>query len=118
MSNASYTKLKDDTWGIRCVGFVPDAGVSVTVTKRDGSTKREFVARVVWSGKDKGQDVALCSLQTAERNPLGQYEGNGSGWVGRKGSGKIEREYRSRYGWDGVRGSASYYSSGMYDEES
>jgi hypothetical protein len=23
-----------------------------------------------------------------------------------------------RYGWDGVRGSSSYYSSGQYDEES
>lgn len=30
----------------------------------------------------------------------------------------IEQTYRRRYGWDGVRGSRSYYTSGMYDEES
>jgi hypothetical protein len=30
----------------------------------------------------------------------------------------LERTYTRRYGWDGVRGSASYYSSGMYDEDS
>lgn len=26
--------------------------------------------------------------------------------------------YRRKYGWDGVVGSESYYSSGLYDEES
>lgn len=28
------------------------------------------------------------------------------------------RDAGRRYGWDGVRGSKSYYSSGQYDEES
>ena len=31
---------------------------------------------------------------------------------------RLERTYKKKYGWDGVRGSPSYYSSGMYDEES
>ena len=29
-----------------------------------------------------------------------------------------ERTYKRRYGWSGSRSDSSYYSSGMYDEES
>jgi len=36
----------------------------------------------------------------------------------RSNGGSVGRMYQRRYGWDGVRGSSSYYSSGMYDEES
>lgn len=30
----------------------------------------------------------------------------------------LRRTYKRRFGWDGVEGSPSYYTSGMYDEES
>lgn len=30
----------------------------------------------------------------------------------------VRRTYKRRFGWDGVEGSPSYYTSGMYDEES
>lgn len=30
----------------------------------------------------------------------------------------VRNTYRRRYGWDGVEGSSSYYTSGLYDEES
>jgi hypothetical protein len=30
----------------------------------------------------------------------------------------VRRTYRRRFGWDGIEGSPSYYTSGMYDEES
>lgn len=30
----------------------------------------------------------------------------------------VESRYQRKHGWDGVRGSSSYYTSGMYDAES
>ena len=30
----------------------------------------------------------------------------------------VRNTYRRRFGWDGVEGSPSYYTSGLYDEES
>ena len=33
-------------------------------------------------------------------------------------SGGVRDTYRRKYGWDGVVGSSSYYSTGLYDEES
>jgi hypothetical protein len=30
----------------------------------------------------------------------------------------VRNTYKRRFGWDGVEGSPSYYTSGMYDEES
>lgn len=59
-TNASYTKLRDGSWGIR----VPDAlrataGSVVSVKKQSGETKDEIVDRVLWSG----QGISLCSIR-------------------------------------------------------
>lgn len=37
---------------------------------------------------------------------------------GKSANDNIRSVYRRKYGWDGVVGSPSYYSSGLYDEES
>lgn len=59
--------------------------------------------RVEWSKGTKARHVECAGKPTKA--------GSGS-------STRTENTYKRRYGWDGVRGSSSYYSSGMYDEES
>lgn len=65
---ATYTKLTNGDWGIKVTGDI-SAGASVTVTKRDGSTKSEIVGKVVWTGKDKYSDaqVSICTVQQVQR---------------------------------------------------
>ena len=98
---ASYTKLRDGSWGVRVMGKI-EAGASVTVTKRDGTTKCERVARVLWS-----DDAATVASIEQQKRPYELQPGN-----------RLRQVYRRKYGWDGVVGSPSYYSSGLFDEES
>lgn len=61
---ATYTKLSSGSWGIRLTGSetVPVPGTSITVTKRDGSSKTETVDRLI----HQGDGYALFSIrQTA-----------------------------------------------------
>jgi len=102
---ATYTKLKNGEWGIRCEGAARK-GDLITVTKKSGETKNETVTQVLWSGNG----ITLCAIsQRSAREPSSD-----------RGSSRqaVERLYRRKYGWDGRRDSPSYYSSGMYDEES
>lgn len=64
---ATYTKLRDGSWGVRLEGGPLPAGSTVTVTKRDGGQKQETIKAVVWSGKDKhtGAEVSVCSIKSA-----------------------------------------------------
>lgn len=59
----TYTKLKSGAWGVRAAGKLSD-GATVTVAKRDGSTKVETIAKVLWSGKDSktGEIISLCAI--------------------------------------------------------
>ena len=54
----SYTKLKDGSWGLRASPEKLTAGSNVTVRKKDGSTKTETVARIIW----QGDGVTLASI--------------------------------------------------------
>lgn len=47
--NATYAKLRSGDWGIRSTAALR-AGDSIAVTKRDGSTKTETVAKIVFTG--------------------------------------------------------------------
>jgi hypothetical protein len=47
---ATYTKLRDGTWGLRGAGLT--AGRAVTVRKKSGETRQETVGRVLWTGPD------------------------------------------------------------------
>ncbi len=96
--SATYQKLKSGEWGIRVQGTAK-AGDSVSVRTKAGVVKAEIVKAVVWSG----DGVTLCAVEPRERS---------------NGRSTTERKYMRKYGWDGKRGSSSYYSSGMYDEES
>lgn len=101
---ASYTKLRSGDWGIRVPGRVK-AGDLVNVTKKSGEVITETIDRVIWSGSG----CSLCSVVRTGSEPSREHGSSRSA---------VERRYRNRYGWDGVRGSSSYYSSGMYDQES
>jgi hypothetical protein len=67
MQTATYTKLRSGDWGIRVAGTV-STGEKITVRKRDGSTKEERIAKVVWSGNG----VSLCTIGAA-RQSSGRY---------------------------------------------
>jgi hypothetical protein len=54
----TYSKLRDDSWGIRCTTEVKPGDV-VLVEKRDGTKKNEVVKTIVW----QGQGVWLCSVE-------------------------------------------------------
>lgn len=56
-ATATYTKLKSGDWGIRIEGdAVPGQGI--TVSKKDGTTKREIVQSVIW----RGNGIALATI--------------------------------------------------------
>jgi len=63
-ATATYTKLKDGSWGVRSTRSLA-AGSTVVVAKRDGTLKVETVARVVWTGNG----VWLCSLCASSASP-------------------------------------------------
>lgn len=56
---ATYKKLRDESWGIHVTDGAPTKGQTVTVTKKDGSTKTETIKVVLWSGNG----VALCAIE-------------------------------------------------------
>ncbi len=47
---ATYTKLKDGSWGVRVTGTPSHEGRVITVTKKDGSAKQEALGPRVWEG--------------------------------------------------------------------
>lgn len=63
---ATYTKLKDGTWGVRST-FMISPNQSITVVKKDGMCKAERVASVVWHGAG----VWLGTLHTTHKAGAG-----------------------------------------------
>lgn len=57
MKEATYTKLRNGSWGLRVAG---DAEVDdiVLARRRNGVVTRKLVTRVVWAGNG----VALCEM--------------------------------------------------------
>src|SRR5690606_17397822 len=56
---ATFTKLRSGNWGVRVKGTAA-VGQSVTVQKKDGSTKTVTVSAVVW----QGNGVTLCAIDS------------------------------------------------------
>jgi hypothetical protein len=100
---ATYTKLKSGDWGLRVTEGNPKSGEYVQAIKKSGEKKHEQIGKILWSGNG----VSLCTIRRSEPS----YD---------RGSSRtsVERLYMRKYGWDGRRDSTSYYTSGMYDEES
>lgn len=55
--SATYTKLRDGSWGVRVEGKTA-VGQTVTVMKKSGETKQETISRVLWTG----EGIALCAI--------------------------------------------------------
>lgn len=55
--SATFTKLKSGEWGIRVVGAARP-GMTVTVSKKDGTTDTKTIGKVVWSGNG----VTICTM--------------------------------------------------------
>lgn len=68
-------------------------------------------AKKVWEIAQSRHALALKLVPAAKPKAPRKRRSSGDGSVSRR-----EEMYRRRYGWDGVYGSASYYSSGAYDE--
>jgi hypothetical protein len=59
---ATYSKLKDGTWGARVITDEPlSVGTSIIVTKRSGEQKTETVKEVLWHVRE----TCLCRLGVA-----------------------------------------------------
>ena len=72
---ATYTKLRSGEWGIRSTAKI-ESGQMVTVTKRDGDTKTERVARVVWSGGGVWLATIGASAPAGRNSPAGRRNGH------------------------------------------
>src|SRR4051812_33021727 len=57
MTQATFSRLRHGDWGLRVTGKC-QAGMRVTVTKRDGSSSQIIIGRVLW----EGDDYTLCTI--------------------------------------------------------
>lgn len=58
---ASYTKLKNESWGVRVQGAAVKPGQTISVKKQSGEVKSETIEKIVWTGNG----VSLCSIKRA-----------------------------------------------------
>lgn len=86
--DATFTKLRDGTWGLRVPGIARE-GQSIRVKKKGGEVKTETVGRVLW----KGDGISLCTIGTQSsqstprrRRPGGRYECDECGEIVNPGS--------------------------------
>lgn len=60
--NATYTKLRDGSWGLRIQGITDNLN-AVTVTKKSGESKTEYVDRILW----RGNGIMLATIAKKPR---------------------------------------------------
>jgi hypothetical protein len=69
MGVATFTKLRDGSWGLRGMGL--QQGDSVLVSRRDGSRTKMEVGRIVWKGPD---GTTVAEIGGARRASMGEPE--------------------------------------------
>lgn len=57
-NSASFTKLRDGSWGVRLSGSAPQRGQVLAVARKDGTVTMVTVERVIWSGNG----AHLCAI--------------------------------------------------------
>lgn len=62
---ATPTKLKDESWGIRVTGGIPEVGDEVNVYSRSGKQWTSVVASIEATFDYQGEEITLC--RTAEK---------------------------------------------------
>ena len=70
---ATYTKLRDGSWGVRVIGAAVTAGQSLTVNTKAGEAKGETIDRVLWSG----DGASICSVVARKRHSCSEC----FGWI-------------------------------------
>jgi hypothetical protein len=71
---ATYTKLRDGSWGIKGQGV--QEGQTVLVTKRSGENVHERVGKILWQGSDGTVIATLASgasVSTARRTAKAMF---------------------------------------------
>lgn len=58
--NATYTKLRDGTWGVKVPSIKAISGQKITVSKKSGDTKTEVIGRIIW----EGDGVCICTISS------------------------------------------------------
>lgn len=111
--SASYTKLRSGDWGVRIRGKA-EKGQTIEVVTKAGARKSEALDRKLWSG----DGVSIWTLRPRQQPQQSYTQGPRNRFEPTKDRNSLKRveAYYRRLGWDGVRGSRSYYSSGLYDE--
>ncbi|NCA14195.1 MAG: hypothetical protein EBS89_08700 [Proteobacteria bacterium] len=77
--SATYSKLRDGSWGLRIAGRVAP-GEQVTVTKRSGETRTETVRHIIWQAPDGS--VTLAAIQKGGAAPRTNRATYGRGYRG------------------------------------
>ena len=92
-TTATYTKLRDGSWGIRYSSeSTAKAGDRIAVTKRDGTTKTETLGRLVWAGNGVAiATIAQSGNSTAQRTGSGRS--GRTGWTDGHGAYLVRGEY-------------------------
>lgn len=63
--NATYTKLRDGRWGLRIQGVCDSSQINqVTVTKKSGESKIEYVDRILW----RGNGIMLATIAATRQH--------------------------------------------------
>jgi hypothetical protein len=75
-TSATYTQLRDGSWGIRVPGTTK-IGAILYVVKKDGSFKTETVDKILWAGRDSksGSTVSLCAIKRSNGGSTGRGRG-------------------------------------------
>lgn len=98
-TTATYTKLRDGSWGIRAP-FPVTAGQAITVTKKSGESKTEKISRVLWSG----DGITFCAIVKLTSGAAGTY---------RRSSGRRSGRYECEECGDMVESGTSCWETGM-----
>lgn len=85
LPKASYAKLRDGSWGLNVTtSRTPLPGAVIIVTKRDGTTKSEYIGQILWSGEGR----FLCTIErndaprSASRSGFGRGAGSAANVAG------------------------------------
>ena len=68
----TFRKLHSGDWGVQTdLGVIE--GMTLTVTKKDGSTVPVKVQNMVWSGQQDGRQITLCAIERKEGSQHSQH---------------------------------------------
>ena len=70
---ASFTKLRDGSWGLRFEGKAPPSGAPALVKKSNGTVETVLVGKVIWSGNG----ITLTTIGGGRAAPSSRSSGSG-----------------------------------------